>query len=133
MKFLFTRTLVGIPTSYIVLIPFAGVKDAGTFIVASIVCTAGMSLVVWFPAWFVLGWIVLAIAKAAGLIGSGQKPTGIRRQQDRDLKAVIEYLGKAEASGMTDERITGELESAGWSVTLIDQARKLRAELASES
>ncbi len=133
MKFLFTRILVGIPVSYVVLIPFAGVTDAAMFIVLSIVCTLGISLVVWLPIWFVLGWIVLAISEAAGLTGASKKPPGIATQQDRDLIAVIDYLGKAEASGLSDEQITRELEAAGWSVAMIDEARKLRANLSSDS
>jgi len=122
MTFL-TRTLVGIPVSFVILIFFVG-GEAPAFMVLSIICTLGISLVVWVPIWFVLGWIVLGIGRISGAIPESKRPTRISTQHERDVKGVVAYMRSAEASGLSKEQITRKLESAGWSNAIIDEARK---------
>lgn len=123
MKYLL-QIIVGIPVSFLILIPFVGVSDAGAFLLLSIVCTLGISLVVWIPIWFVLGWIVLGIFKVAGFTPVSVSPTRMPTQHERDVKGLIGYMRGAEANGLSNEQITRTLEEAGWSSALIDEARK---------
>ena len=126
--------LAGIPISFVILIPFVGgVEDAGSLMILSIVCTAGVSLVVWIPVWFILGWIAAAICGMAGLTPESKNPSQILSQHERNVKGVVKYMRRAKASGVSDVQITYKLEEAAWSSAVIDDARKQLAQLPPDS
>lgn len=115
---------LGIIISNILLIP------AGVFI-GSIVCTLGVSLLIWIPIWWVIGSIVIAIAppRIANILGV--QKLQVTNQPVRRIKAspsqlaLANYIKKAENTGLSDQAIFNRLLVKGWTQEEIESAQEI--------
>lgn len=114
--------------------------DFGTafgILVFSIICTAGISLILWIPLWYGVGYgVLLALRFILPLFGmdiSGiferkkAKPTSGGSQPaqptlSRDQQALLNYIKKARAKGLSDEQISQNLTINGWKANSISAA-----------
>jgi hypothetical protein len=132
---------LGIVLVYFVLAVLMGsLGDAFTLILASIICTALISLIIWIPLWYIVGYGALLILRLAlkpmGLDLSGlfaakktapdkppAQPAKVRpaaaplspQGLTNDQMALLNYVGKARRKGLTDAQISHNLEKNGWS------------------
>lgn len=74
------------------------------FFIMSIVCTAGVSLVVWIPCAFVIGVLIFV------WLGIEEK-TPLSKEQ----RALRDYVSRAKNSGLSSEEIKKALKDKGWS------------------
>jgi hypothetical protein len=133
---------IGIVLVYLVLAVLMGsLGDAFTLILASIICTALISLIIWIPLWYIVGYGALLILRLAlkpmgvdlgGLFAAKKtapdkppaqaaevrpaaapplSPQGLTNDQ----MALLNYVGKARRKGLTDAQISHNLEKNGWS------------------
>ena len=74
---------IGLVISFILLIIFLGDPGSAFGLMAlSIICTAGISLIIWVPVWYLLGYMVIALGRMvlkavgvdAGAMFGGSKP-----------------------------------------------------------
>src|SRR5688572_29883472 len=101
----------GAPVVFLITaIATGGVNQAGQLIGASIICTAGLGLIVWLPACWIAGIVVVTIISQ---IMHREKP-------DDDL---VTYIREASARGLSQQEIERKLQSQGWSDEIIQRAR----------
>ncbi len=148
MKYVGTIAL-GALITFIILVFMAGdIATAGAIYIGSIVCTLGISLILWLPLWYGVGWIVTAIFKTIeGHLGP-EKDKGItsaaealpqtgklqalteRLNQElhndpalaRNQAALLNYISKAREKGLSNQQITLNLANTGWPADHINQA-----------
>ena len=90
----------------------------------SIICTLGISLVVWLPLIYVAGFIVYELSalfarlylKQAG--ADKEKPVSI----DKNLRALVDYVWRERARGVSDADIALDLKGQGWTEKEITKA-----------
>jgi len=123
----FVRTLVGMVIAVIV----AGLSGNAEAMLFSIVCTAGLGLVIWIPIWFAIGWVVTGGWRApdpgseaahdapgprwAPVLGG--PPATIDAEATRALE---QYLRNAREQGRSDAEIRNILLLAGWPLAGVD-------------
>jgi len=115
------RVGVGFPVSLPILCILAGgVENGFVFLFLSIVCTAGIGLVVWLPVWWIVGWATLALL-AWGRSTLGDKPIGelpsVSSQEDLSFledQALTAYIRQAMAAGMDADEMTRRMLQNGW-------------------
>ncbi|MCH7685312.1 MAG: hypothetical protein IH899_01290 [Planctomycetes bacterium] len=130
MKFLASLG-IGMPVTFLGLIIFTGgVEDAWMVLVVSVICTAGIGLVVWIPVFWGVGAATLALIgifvkkkpdgkdEAKGSPPDEAKGTRL----DLDQTAMTEYMKKAHARGMSHDEISDRLHQQGWSFDVIKSA-----------
>jgi hypothetical protein len=125
-------------------------EDAFWLIGVSIICTAFISLIIWLPLWYGVGYGVLLLLRLAGLnvgaIFDSQKgqaataptespaqvePAGPATQPEpkanltRDQQALLNYIHKARAKGLSDALISRNLAKNGWSAENITAGFRL--------
>ena len=123
LKFL-GSLLVGFLTSILVMWPMMGLTQAFQIIALSIICTAGIGLIIWIPVWALIGWITLKlITMVSGKSEKSGTPPPLPNFS-REEKAIINYLEIARRFGTSDEKATADLKTAGWSDDAIDNARR---------
>ena len=128
----FLASLVfGMPVTFLVLTVFAGgFENAFLIIGASIVCTAGIGLVVWVPLCWCAGAATLALirlvtAKIDVAANADDKPQPhFDRLFGQDDLALTEYLRKANDRGISNDRIDARLRRTGWHDSEIRRARE---------
>ncbi|WP_072622666.1 hypothetical protein [Spirulina major] len=81
----------------------------------SIVCTLGVSLVLWVPLWWLLGWIVLRLLKA-----KAAAPTVA--MVSNNLRPLMTYIEQARSRGYSDDQIQRRLTQEGWSEAEVEAA-----------
>lgn len=104
------------------------------FAVISIICTTGVTLVIWLPGLWLLGTVVVKIFRLITGRKSQQLPTsagvqsvGSTPSSNNEL-AIIGYIVSSRNSGtMDDAVIRTNLKSGGWSDVDIDNAFKKSA------
>ena len=141
---------IGIVLSYVILAILLGnPNDVFTLMALSIICTAGISLIIWVPIWYGLGYLVVMLAnmilKAAGVDVAamfGKKPNtatnALQTTPDsldqnaidtsnltKDQVALINYIRKAQQKGLSNDTITQNLGKNGWNTDSISQAFRL--------
>lgn len=94
------KTGVGFLILAVVFLFFNGLQ----FFILSIVCTLGISLVVWIPLAFFIGTVVFM------LFGGIEKGSISKEQQ-----ALRDYVNRAKNSGLSSEEIKKALKDKGWS------------------
>ena len=99
----------------------------GGLILLSIVCTAGISLVVWIPLLWLIGSVVLGVIKSGWSPPSqpGKKEEIVSEQTGpflREHLAIERYIDRAQFYGLTREKILSELKNGGWSDVEIQAA-----------
>lgn len=117
----FAKTVVG----GIIILIVAAIFDALTFVLLSIVCTAGIMLFAWLlMAYYVGSFAFLLFQFFRG--GRGRKTasggeTPAERRSGNQL-AISQYLAEATRYGLTREEITQRLRDQGWPDNEIQQA-----------
>lgn len=122
---------IGFVLVFLILALFIGsLSDTFSLILLSVICTAGISLILWLPIWYGTGYLCLSLVrlvlKAFGVSLPGASTTprqpvtpattsGDQAQGlSRDQTAVINYIQKAKAKGLNREFITKALLANGW-------------------
>lgn len=103
----------------------------------SIICTAGISLILWVPIWYAVGYgVLIALRVILPLFGmdiSGVferkkvKPASddsqpARPKLSRDELALVNYIKKARAKGLNDQQISQNLAGNGWKANSVTTA-----------
>ena len=137
------RHIIRIVAGFIVLYIICSIimMDSGgalMLIFLSIVCTFGVSLAIWIPLSYLVGWIILGsiqfvlrLAEAAERQPEAPKSKlqALSKQLDQalqpessltnDQRAMANYITKARGKGLTNEEISSQLRNNGWSVEAI--------------
>lgn len=102
----------------------ASITFAGSLFALSIICTAGVSLIIWLPLGYLVGAITFAVTRFfLRLVGiqtdskkAEDKQPAKQKQPapGRDQMALANYIQKARQKGLTDAQITQNLLSSGW-------------------
>ncbi|MBP0021599.1 MAG: hypothetical protein J7647_29100 [Cyanobacteria bacterium SBLK] len=107
-----------------------GINNAMSILIFSILCTAGVSLVMWIPLWWLVGWITFAIFRAivksptdSNSSGDTSAPT-----KDPNQQALLNYIKLAKSKGFSDSQISTRLRVEGWSDAEIADARQVASE-----
>lgn len=119
------RILVGTVVSYVIIaIALGDAVAAWTFILISLVCTLGMSLVMWVPLWWLTGLIVLAVLDLIRIAITHSSNTQRRSTEptERDTIALVGYISRSRIAGASDGQITQRLREQGWTQTEIARA-----------
>jgi hypothetical protein len=125
--------LLGLPITFITLALIAGsIENAWLILSMSVVCTAGISLVIWIPLWWFVGWVIIKIfesltGRTVGGEATGDAvystPTGQSVPVSSDQKSLIDYIEKASRNGLSETQITSRLKAQGWKDEEIQQAQ----------
>jgi hypothetical protein len=97
----FQKTVVG----FLVLFVGLYIYNGFLFFFFSIICTLGISLVVWVPLAFFIGSLVLPF------FDSVEEKSPISREQ----RALRDYISRAKNYGLNSEEIKKALQDKGWS------------------
>ena len=134
---------IGIVVSFIFLTVFmeGDIATAFAILVFSIICTAGISLILWLPIWYGVGYLTVALGRLLVRAFGGQSsspaappqqplaqaaPTGEEGQAlSRDQIAITNYIKKAKAKGLNRESINKALQTNGWTTDSINQGFQL--------
>lgn len=136
----FIQLVLGIPITFISLALISGgFQPALQIIQISIICTAGISLVVWIPLCWFVGWVAIKmIENASGRTLIPYDSMEIRsdalRQQNISLTpqniSLIDYIEKGIKQGWSESQITSRLRAQGWEDEEIAEAQlSVRAKL----
>jgi hypothetical protein len=102
----------------------------------SIICTLGISLILWLPVWYVMGYVIMLIPRrlleARGIDirdrlapkkggPAGEEQPGL----SRDQQALIDYIKKAQTKGLSNDQISQNLGKNGWTTASITAAFQL--------
>jgi hypothetical protein len=117
------------------------VTTAFAILLFSIICTAGISLILWLPLWYGVGYLTVALFRLLVRAFGGQTsspaappqqplaqaaPAGEQGQAlSRDQIAITTYIKKARAKGLNRESISKALQANGWKVESINQGFQL--------
>ena len=105
-----------------------GIADMFAFFMASVICTAGLGLLAWVPAWYVVGALTVFIFSCfRDLRETVQQKAGKRPHQQQHplsakLLAASRYIREAHDRGEKDPQIIEDLKMNGWQPSIIDQA-----------
>lgn len=121
-----TKTLIGFAAIFLLLLVFTG-SSAILLVAASIICTAGVGLVVWIPLSYGVGSLIVAIFQS---INSRNRPsTNIKSSAGtaivnltNDQKALTDYIHQSRSKGVNDNNIFSLLKSNGWAENAIHEA-----------
>ena len=115
-------------------------------IAISVICTAGISLILWIPISYLVGWGALSLISLLKKLFTGDTPPkdeqetaaqqgnlstlSERLNQElrggspltTDQQALTHYIAKASAKGLTNDQIRANLENNGWSIGNINWA-----------
>ena len=121
---------IGAVIVYVVMgIVTADFSTAFGILIFSIICTAGISLLLWIPIWYAVGYGTLIVLRVilgffgvdiGGIFGSKKAkstpddPKPAQPALSRDQQALLNYIKKARAKGLSDEQISQNLTSNGW-------------------
>jgi hypothetical protein len=145
--------IAGALTTFIILAIMMGdIGSAALVYFASIICTLGISLVLWLPVWYGVGWIVIKIAKITaafylglekdkGATSAGAPPPQTSKLQAlterlnqelqndpalaRNQLALVNYIKKAKKKGIPNYQITLNLTNNGWTMESINAAYQM--------
>ncbi|MEA5468186.1 hypothetical protein [Spirulina sp. 06S082] len=123
MKF-FEKVCFGFIVTFLLLC-VTGVDNAISIIGLSIICTAGVSLVMWVPLWWLVGWIVVAIYQAIAKPSQGDRDRPVNPIKDANQQALVNYMKLAKSKGFSDTQISTRLRVEGWGNEEITEAQQL--------
>lgn len=128
----FTDVIKGLPGTFLVLTIILGGDpvSAGLFFMLSIICTAGISLVVWLPVLWIAGkmthWLFVLIT---GREEARETLRDLRPQLGSDWTSMERYLKKVDSQGGSREAAKATLQRAGWKEDEIEKVMdRLRRE-----
>jgi hypothetical protein len=135
---------VGVPLTLLILIAIVGDFSTAMIIFgASIICTAGISLIIWLPVCYGIGFSALWLAGQVVKLfhtpeDSSRRPQPTEHRetvnlqvlnqriqqssQQHNQQALEEYIQRAIAYGYTEQKIIENLTQHGWSESEIQQA-----------
>lgn len=122
------KMLVGMFLVLLILAIFGG-SGGLQFFAWSIICTVGISLILWVPAFFVVGsifvWIISAVTRGK-VFGEGSPVSNDKHTNKRSLtnkqQALADYIWKAKAQTLNDNQILAILMKQGWSEQEVKEA-----------
>ena len=120
----FLSTLVGLGLTFLIATFIEGGYE---FILISIICTAFISLVIWIPIWFTLGFVFLSIIRLCArlFMKSKPKPQSDKPPIDPNLSVLSRYIRSELAKGRWNlDQIDQKLRSNGWSDEAIEDAHR---------
>lgn len=119
----FTKTIIGFAAIFLVLTLFTG-PSAILLVAASIICTAGVGLVVWIPLSFGVGSLIVAMYQS--MQNSNRPPNNTKSSTEtqtinltNDQRAIINYIILARGRGFKDDDTFTNLKVSGWSEQMI--------------
>jgi hypothetical protein len=147
MKFFFRNPALFCLGALIIFLSIAGVSgsfaNAVMIVGASIVCTLGVSLLIWIPLCWFVGWIVFEICsllfgqqrmkRAFRIATSDASQTQINPQTTSELLSIVDYVEKCHKQGWSDTQISSRLKAQGWKNEEIEQAQNFVRNKSSES
>jgi len=125
---------IGLPIAFIFLIIFAGgIQNAGQIFLLSVVCTAGISLLIWVPLWWFIGWMLIKIYESVTgrsilretSSGSIVVPSNYQTSLTHDQIALKNYIEQSTRQGFSETQIVSRLRAQGWGDEEIQQAQLL--------
>jgi hypothetical protein len=95
----------------------AALVDNGlTFIFLSIVCTAGISLVVWIPVWWCVGFVILSLLQELVIATVTKSPAKPKPDVDTEARILTRYIRRElERGELNQKQISDALRRNGWS------------------
>jgi hypothetical protein len=109
-----------------------GLYGALGLLFISIICTLGISLTIWIPLWYFVGWLTIGLVRWLAKIIRGtpsrlnsQQPESARSDQPtlpKNRLALVSFITKAREKGLTDEQIILQLKNNGWAEDEINWA-----------
>lgn len=120
------KGLVGIPITFLLLALFSGgFANAWQILSISIVCTAGISLIIWIPLFWAVGWLTFEIyGLISKLIGQRTAPQEVA-EIDSQQVSLIKYIEKCNRQGWSETQIISRLRAHGWSDEEIIEAQNI--------
>lgn len=141
---------VGALVTFVILAIIMGdIGSAAGLYLLSIICTVGISLILWLPLWFGVGWLTIAIFKmiekrlgsdkgaspaadASPSTPQTDQPHTLTDRLNQELQndpalarnqaAVLNYIKKAREKGLSNQQITLDLTNTGWPTDYINWA-----------
>lgn len=122
---------IGVVISYIGLAIITGSPGDTFFMMAlSIICTLGISLIIWLPVWYALGYVVVMLfrlvvkspAETEAKTAAEAAQPADRPSLTNDQQAILDYIDKATAKGLNRAQIAQNLEKNGWTSQSINWA-----------
>ena len=127
------RILIGTVVLYLAI--SIGVGDffgAAFLIILSIICTAGLGGLIWFPLSWLTGFIVIYLfnsARRKSFLPTETVSDSKSTQQidtipvvSHDVLAITQYILKSRKRNASDSQITNRLKQTGWSAKEIELA-----------
>ena len=114
------RIFVGLIAYLICSAPFGGL----VFLMGTVVCTAGITLLLWLPAFWLIGFIILSlydIFASGNTVASQEEKVNA---PDKNQMVFIQYIQKERTAGVNDQQIALALKDAGWTDSDIQAAFK---------
>lgn len=105
----------------LVLVAISGInRNFGGFFLISIICTAGVSLLIWFPLAFVIGSIILKLIQL--FTEKKENAPKVKGQISKNQQALANYIHREREDGFNDEQILSLLKGQGWTEGEIKEA-----------
>src|SRR3989344_9015960 len=115
-----TKTAIGFFTILLVVSLFAGPTSAIQLAAFSIICTAGVSLVIWIPLSYGIGSLAFSIYESVTKSKKdGEEP---KSSLTNDQKALTDYIHQSRSKGVNDDNIFSMLKNNGWAENVIHDA-----------
>lgn len=127
------RIVTGAIVIYVALsIGIGSFVGAGELIILSLICTAGISLIIWIPSCWLVGFITLTIfdlcrrlfAASSMTMATASAPgeATTNTTVSNDILAIATYITKSRKREASDSQIRNRLKTTGWSEKEIDGA-----------
>ncbi|WP_017718151.1 hypothetical protein [Kamptonema formosum] len=131
----YTNILVGFPITFIAMAAVSGgVSAAAGILFASVICTAGISLALWLPLWWVVGFAITGIYSLIAQLAGWQRievPITVANMTvsfTSEQIALANYTRDARAKGLSDTQIASRLTAQGWTNEEIEVAQQIVSE-----
>lgn len=124
------KTIVGIPILVFIFFLWGG-EDGFGFLFLTIICTLGISLVVYLPVCYILGSLAFFMfgygknkftEKNTNTINKEAYNWSYREMINNQNLAIINYIKQAIEYGLSNEQIKQRLKEKGWSDIVINKA-----------
>lgn len=122
------KVILGFIVSYLfLLLMLGGFNNVNILLMYSVICTAGVGLVIWILLWYGVGSVVYWIISS--VFTEPEKPAEKGKAnhdllQAKDKLAIISYINSARSNHIKDEAIESMLKLNGWSDTAIKEGFK---------
>jgi hypothetical protein len=130
-----TNILLGFSITFIAMAAVSGgVNGAAGILFASVVCTAGISLALWLPLWWVVGFVITEAYSLIAQLAGWQRievPITVSNQTvslTPEQVALANYTRDARTKGLSETQIASRLTAQGWSNEEIELAQRIASE-----